>query len=65
MNKVVTVQDFLIKKDPEKYKPMFTKEAIAETKAGKKEENELKKLRAENKELKARLKELLDKETKG
>jgi len=67
MSKVVTVQDYLIKKDPEKYKRLLgikEKEAKkAEKKDNEKREllSEIQTLRTENKELKKQV-ESLEKE---
>ena len=67
MSKVVTVQDYLIKKDPEKYGPMFEKREVVKTekedekRALLEEIQELReenaKLKSENKKLKAKKKE--------
>ena len=67
MSKVVTVQDYLIAKDPEKYEPMFEKrEKVAEATVDEKRvllaeietlQEENAKLKSENKKLKAKKKE--------
>lgn len=64
MSKVVTVQDYLMEKDPEKYAPVFSKEAEAEVKKQGKADSvkrellkEIEDLKAENAELKKKLKE--------
>jgi len=64
VSKTVTVQDYLIKKDPGKYEPMFKlrdkaiKQAAKKQDESKKLKEEIKELKEENKALK---KELNDK----
>lgn len=67
MSKVITVQDYLIAKDPEKYKPMFEKQEEAKNAEGDEKrallaeiqalQEENSKLKSENKKLKAKKKE--------
>lgn len=57
-NKVVTVQDYLMKKDPEKYAPIFDARAKEEKKAEKKD-NEKRELLAEIQALEKENAELL------